>query len=444
MMSVDHAGDEAPDAELVSKALSADRASEREAAFAAIFTRYHRRVLAFCGGRLQDPHAAKDAAAETFAVAVRDLANLKEPDKLGSWLMGIAANRCKEEWKRRGREAPALEFDGTDDDDEAGEYEKASRARQAQVDRMLVTVVASFTAAQQRVYHAAIRDGLTGKQLGARLSITPEKASRETYEIITVAFAGFGALVLAVEGRRHCPVLAGILDQAAWSGDNFTQQLRMKILRHIDTCKRCGRCATCRTQRDQLVRPYAPALIPILITPAVQAQTSETIKRRARSSASRVLHVIGAVIVAILRIALVGAVIVGAGVGYNYYRHHHPPGSFPGGPPGGGPAGTLPGTATLSVWVVDNTLTVSSTPPGLSCSSVCHQPFTAGTRVTLTSTYQPGSIPLNWVGCDTTTASASDACTVTMTQNAAVCLAPYDPLAPNPVTPADCRARAGG
>jgi hypothetical protein len=59
---------------------------------------------------------------------------------------------------------------------------------------------------------------------------------------------------------RYCPKLAAILDEAAWSGENFTPLLRKRILRHLDTCKTCDNCVTCNRKRLELVRPYAPAV----------------------------------------------------------------------------------------------------------------------------------------------------------------------------------------
>jgi len=118
-----------------------------------------------------------------------------------------------------------------------------------------------------------------------------------------------------------------------------------------------------------------------------------------------------------------------------YFQHaHHAP------PQGPGQAAV---PAALSVWVADPGLSVSSSPAGLNCPGACHTTFSAGTQVTLTSTYQSGSLPLNWVGCDTPTSSAQQTCTVTLRQDTAVCIAPYDPSQPDLFTAADCAARAG-
>lgn len=428
--TVDERWAELPDRELVDSALHAESMADRRSAFGVIFARHHRGVLAYCGGRLQDPHAAADAAAQTFIDAFTDLATLNAPDKLRGWLLGIARNRCRKEWQRRGRQAPLPEEEA-EEEDEADAYDKASKARQVEVDRLLDTVVATFSTKQQQIFRCTVRQGLVGTQLGAVLNLKPEEARRRTHEIITLAYEGFGALVLAREGRRYCPTLARILDQATWHGDNFTKKLRQRICRHLDKCRRCDNCTTCNTQRDRLVKPLTPALVPILVTQVVQDRVDADIKERTRTKFNRILTEIGSAVLAVLLVVVTGAVIAGGLAGYEHLKKQQQNKT---------PFG---GTTTLNVWVVDSSLTVTSSPAGLDCTGTCHQPFPSGTRVTLTATVPPGSFPLNWVGCDTATGSAADPCTLTLTQSRAVCLAPFDPAQPTLMTTTECRARAG-
>ena len=62
------------------------------------------------------PAGALDAAQSTFEAAIADLAGaghtgaptLRDPDKLGAWLGGIARNQCRAEWRRRNREGEFL------------------------------------------------------------------------------------------------------------------------------------------------------------------------------------------------------------------------------------------------------------------------------------------------------------------------------------------------
>lgn len=234
-------------------------------------------------------------------------------------------------------------------------------------------MAATFTNKQQQLCRHAVRQGLVGKQLGAVLRTKPEEASRRTGEIITLAYEGFGALVLAREGRSHCPKLARILDQAAWRGDNFTPKLRQRIVRHLNTCLRCDNCTT---QRDRLIKPLTPALVPVLVTPVVKDKVDKDIKQRTRTQLNRILNEIGNAFLAVLSVAVVAALIIG-------------------------------GLFAYDAGVPD------------------------------------GSIPVNWVGCGTATDGAGTPCTVTLNQNASVCLVPFNPLQPNLMTIDECRSRAG-
>ena len=125
-------------------------------------------------------------------------------------------------------------------------------------------VAVSFTEPQQRIYELSTRQGLRGQALAAALGITQEKANTSTAENIERLERGFGAYILAREGRPFCPVLARILDSIAWDGQAFSRVLRLRILKHLDTCATCGNCETCRVAKRRLVRPYTPALLPIL------------------------------------------------------------------------------------------------------------------------------------------------------------------------------------
>jgi RNA polymerase sigma factor (sigma-70 family) len=422
-MTAEPRWEELPDRELVDQALHADSPADRESAFGTIFARHHRGVLAFCGGHLQNPHSAADVAAQTFTDAFTRLATLNEPDKLRGWLFGIASHHCSTEHKRARRQAPLPEL-GAGGEDEVVSYERASRARHAEVDRLLDAVVATFTAKQRQVFQLAVRQGLAGAQLGKVLAVKPEEASRQASEIITVAYQGFGAIVLARDGRRYCPVLARILDQYAWTGQNFTKKLRLRIVRHLNSCLTCDNCATCGTQRDRLVRPLAPALIPILIVGEVTNRVDADIKKRAQGKGKArgggKKHSVAGAGTAVAVILATTRLLI--------YLHTH---AAPGPP------------ATVSVWVPAGSVTVTSSPAGLNCTGLCHQPFTSGSQLTLTSDYRPGGLPLNWIGCDKATASAADICVVTLTTDRAVCIAPYDPPF-TVMTPEDCASRATG
>lgn len=251
-----------PDAVLVARIGRAAGSAQREAAFEEIYRRHSEAVLAVCGGMLyRDPDSAQATAQIALVAAYRDLVEgrpPRDPQKLRAWLCGIARYRCHEEIRRRNRES-SLSEDVADDD-----YESASRQRRAEVDRILDVVAATFTEPQQQIYQLVIRQGLRGQALAAARGVSEKEANDNTYENKDRLWAGFGSYVLALEGRPHCPELAAILDRGAWDGETFTRILRLRIVRHLGTCKTCGNCGTCRATKDELIRPFAPALVPIL------------------------------------------------------------------------------------------------------------------------------------------------------------------------------------
>jgi RNA polymerase sigma factor (sigma-70 family) len=255
---------------------------ELSSVFAAIYDRHAVAVLRVCGGMLTEPADAENAAHSTFEQAFMWLAagrTLEHPEHLRAWLYGIARNQCRRRWAQRDRETPLLRIEVSDEQIE----EAASRRRLAQADRMLDTVAATFTSTQQELFRLVIREGLHGAPLADRLGISPAMASRRVYNIIQDANAGFGALVLALDGRQHCPGLARILDDAGWHGTEFTAILRQRIIRHLDKCKICDHCRTCNENHARLVAPYAPVTIPILVAAALRERVMNTIRTVADS-----------------------------------------------------------------------------------------------------------------------------------------------------------------
>ena len=66
---------------------AADRDS---AAFEALVGRHGPMVLATCRRMLPDPHDADDAFQATFLVLARKAGSIRDPDRLGPWLHGVA------------------------------------------------------------------------------------------------------------------------------------------------------------------------------------------------------------------------------------------------------------------------------------------------------------------------------------------------------------------
>ena len=66
----------------------------KTAAYEELVRRWAARVLALCHARVRNAAAAEDLAQETLLRSFRGLKTLADPDRFGSWLLGIAARTC--------------------------------------------------------------------------------------------------------------------------------------------------------------------------------------------------------------------------------------------------------------------------------------------------------------------------------------------------------------
>jgi hypothetical protein len=146
---------------------------------------------------------------------------------------------------------------------------------------MLERVAATLTDRQRRVFELSTLQHLRGRALAAALKVSEKEANDLTYENRIRVERGFGALVLARDGRRYCAGLARILDTAGWSGQDeaFTRVLRLRILKHLDKCQTCDNCQTCKDSKLRLITPYAPIVIPILIAMDLHDRITHTIRQ---------------------------------------------------------------------------------------------------------------------------------------------------------------------
>jgi RNA polymerase sigma-70 factor (ECF subfamily) len=53
---------------------------------------------------VRDEQASLDLVQETFIAAVRHIGGLRDDDKFGSWLFGIAHQKCIQRWRKQNRE----------------------------------------------------------------------------------------------------------------------------------------------------------------------------------------------------------------------------------------------------------------------------------------------------------------------------------------------------
>lgn len=93
----------ASDATLVLGVRNGDRA-----AFAELYDRRARMIRAVCYDATRDFHASADLTQEVFLRAYRNLGFLRDPQRFGPWLIGIARQVCREWLRQRRRESARL------------------------------------------------------------------------------------------------------------------------------------------------------------------------------------------------------------------------------------------------------------------------------------------------------------------------------------------------
>jgi len=89
-----------------------------ESAWEQLFREYQLRLFAYANGLTGDRETAFDIVQESFVRAVSHLGSLRDDAKFGSWLFGIAHQRCMQHFRRAKREAAWL---GSDEHDESPE-----------------------------------------------------------------------------------------------------------------------------------------------------------------------------------------------------------------------------------------------------------------------------------------------------------------------------------
>jgi RNA polymerase sigma-70 factor (ECF subfamily) len=74
-----------------------------------LFRRYQLPLYVYVFELVHDQQTSLDVVQETFINAVRHIANLRDDDKFGGWLFGIAHQKCIQRWRSKRREEAVLE-----------------------------------------------------------------------------------------------------------------------------------------------------------------------------------------------------------------------------------------------------------------------------------------------------------------------------------------------
>src|ERR1035441_4533740 len=70
-------------------------------AWDALFRRYQLPIYVYVFELIRDEQASLDIVQESFIAAVRHIGSLQDNAKFGSWLFGIAHQKCIQRWRKR-------------------------------------------------------------------------------------------------------------------------------------------------------------------------------------------------------------------------------------------------------------------------------------------------------------------------------------------------------
>jgi RNA polymerase sigma factor (sigma-70 family) len=252
------------DATLARAAAAGDRS-----AFAEIYDRYADRLHDFCVGMLRDRDAAADCVQDVFVTAATKLVQLREPDRLRSWLYAIARSEALARIRARKREQLSEELPEMP----SGEADMATLAARTELADLIADASGGLSDRDRVVLELAYRQGLDGPELADALGVTPKNANTLVERLRDTVARSLGALLLcrrvqADPGR--CPELAAIVDQ--WDGQ-LTPLLRKRVARHVDGCP------ICEDERARMVSPAALLGAAPMVIPAPAWLRAQTLDR---------------------------------------------------------------------------------------------------------------------------------------------------------------------
>ena len=240
------------DAELARAAALGD-----QSAFGAIYDRYADRLHDFCVGMLRDRDAAADCVQDVFVTAATRLGQLREPDRLRSWLYAIARNEALARIRERRREQPSEQLPETP----SGEPDPATIAARGELAELIGEACGGLSDRDRTVLELSYRRGLDGPELAAALGVSHSNANNLVGRLRQNMERSLGALLVcrtAATDPERCPELAALL--VHWDG-KFTVLMRKRVARHIEGC------AVCEEDRARMVNPVAllgsvPVIVP--------------------------------------------------------------------------------------------------------------------------------------------------------------------------------------
>jgi RNA polymerase sigma factor (sigma-70 family) len=149
-----------------------------EAAFARLVARHHASMVRVAWVIADDPDVALDAVQAAWLKAWRELHRLREPERVGTWLVAIAANEARAAMRRqRRRNVTEIPID-PDRDDASGGRDPAESIVGVDLDRALRQLSPDERRLLALRYVAGCDSGDIGRMTGTSASGVRSRLSR--------------------------------------------------------------------------------------------------------------------------------------------------------------------------------------------------------------------------------------------------------------------------
>jgi RNA polymerase sigma factor (sigma-70 family) len=204
------------------------------AAFAEMYDEYADPLYGFCCALLRDRDEAADAVHDAFLFAAQRIGQLRDLERLHSWLFAIARHVCFRKIEQRRRAAPTL----VAPDDIVFDDDPAAALNAEEASALVWAAAAGLSDRDRAILYLNTREGLEGPELAAALGVVHANPYSLLNRAKTQLERAIGVLLVARAGRRDCATLATMLD--GWAGA-LTPLLRKRIGRHVDSCVVCQR-----------------------------------------------------------------------------------------------------------------------------------------------------------------------------------------------------------
>jgi RNA polymerase sigma factor (sigma-70 family) len=222
---------------------------------AACYDKYADPLYTYCRSTLRDPADAADAVQDTFVIAASRLDQLRDREKLRSWLYAVARNECMR-ILRSSKDTSTLDEAPDVTDTSVDVSEDAERA---ELRTLFVDASGGLNPNEREVIELSMQHQMEAGEIAETLGVSRNHAhsllSRARDQLQTC----LGALLVSRNGRDECHELGNLLSD--WDG-SLTILLRKRLHRHIE------HFTTCTKRRAFELRPAAFFGLPPMVAVA--------------------------------------------------------------------------------------------------------------------------------------------------------------------------------